>query len=87
MKKKEFIDVERRLALKAMMIVELYGGKITFDEFDKAMFNVRYFVPLNWTAGWGLPPSLRKANTDKLCIFTACELGFVKQTKTGYKII
>jgi hypothetical protein len=62
------------------------GGYITFDEFDKAMENEKYFIPFNWIAGWGLPPKEKKANNDKMCAFEAVGMGLIEQTENGYKV-
>jgi hypothetical protein len=74
------------LAKLALVVVEKYGGKITFDEYDKAMFEVQYFAPFEWINGWGLGRELKKANDDKMCAFVACDLGYIRQTQTGYEL-
>ena len=75
---------ERNNALKAVEVIRRAGGRITFNEYDKAMAGIQYFIPLSWCIGWGLTPLARKANTDKLCVFKACQLGLIKQTAGGY---
>lgn len=68
----------------AAQVVHDLGGEVAFARFDEAMHTQKYFLPMNWTAGWGLSGPARKANTDKLCAFTACQLGWLRQTETGY---
>jgi hypothetical protein len=70
----------------AVGVVRDAGGAISFDDYDSAMAQYGYFVPINWIAGWGLPPAQRKANTDKLAAFKACERGLLMQTSSGYAL-
>lgn len=70
----------------ALDIVQANGGQITFDEYNKAMTDVKYFPPINWNVGWGLSPKCRKANNDKLCAFHAVKAGMLIQTDSGYSV-
>jgi hypothetical protein len=75
----------RSCAEKAVKVVEDAGGVVTFDEYDRLMWPIRYISPVEWIAGWG-NPTLHKANNDKLCAFAAVKLGLLKQTETGYAL-
>lgn len=80
-------SAEKKNALKAVSVINKAGGKITFRQYDKTMFNEKYFIPLSWgVIGHGLPRPLFKKNMDKLCVFTACQLGLAEQTTTGYVV-
>lgn len=70
----------------AERIVREAGGKMTFRQYDVAMSKERYFAPIYWIEGWD-DVVLHKQNNDKMCAFVACNMGLIKQTRTGYKII
>lgn len=76
---------EQSIAHLAAQVVQEHGGFISFDDYDKAMLPRVYFAPLSWIDGWGLSKAAWKANNDKLAIFAACHLGFVRPTATGYE--
>ncbi len=75
---------ESKCAKIAASVVKEYGGEITFDAYDAAMYFIRYYTPFHWIAGWGLTRGEKKSNDDKMCAFAAVRLGLLKQTKTGY---
>ncbi len=79
----ELTELEKENGTKAFEVIKKAGGQVTFDEFDKLMSEVRYWYPIHW--GWA-GAHMGKPNGDKLCVFSACAMGLVKQTKTGYKL-
>jgi hypothetical protein len=80
-------DREIELGQLATSTIAKAGGHVTFDEYDRLMYPVVYFPPINWAIGWGLPGPLRKANHDKMCVFMAVKHGLVKATPNGYTLV
>jgi len=78
-------DVEKCLGTLACEKILSRGGVVTFAEYDALMYEVKYFFPISWIAGWG-DPVLWKRNNDKLCAFAAVRMGLIRQTPTGYKV-
>ena len=78
---------EQSLGEMAAATVEAAGGSVAFDEYDRLMAPKRYFTPISWIDGWGLPPSFKKANADKLCAFAAVQMGLLEQTAEGYVLL
>ncbi len=82
-KNMELDDLEKANGRKALEVVMRAGGEVTFSEYDKLMAKEIYFAPAHW--GWAGTHS-GKPNGDKLCVFAACEMGLLEQTKDGYKV-
>lgn len=72
-------------AMIARRVVATFGGRITFADYDKAMFVERYFIPLEWVAGWG-DATLHKTNSDKMCAFAAVQIGLLTSLENGYAL-
>lgn len=80
-------DITIQLIGVVVNLLKENNGYLSFDDYDKLMFEKIYLWPLYLGCpGINLGSRVFKQNRDKIIVFIACKKGFVEQVENGYKL-